>query len=364
MSYRGLTKTLMTEIPPENAADLQELITLLRRKEQNWVVWGKTCAKLQKAGYTPQQIFEETGFEAVQQNQVIVGSQVYDSVMQGEVSSATESFFQRKGSDILYEFRILTQPQRVQAAELVVQRQLDADDAKDLAKALKEYSRISQMPEGFANHPGDAIAYQCWRLARQNNDLQQRSRLIAKGLKFAHSAAARQQLEQLLTDFTVFSERSAPRFPVYRLESEEELPRILPVVGELPLTVAELKAVPLTEEVDPFRLVKFSGQGAWVALPGWQVILKAEDPVVILTHSDRLPAPLPGKTEQILIVIDRAQRQWNVDSYFLVEIDNQLKLQWFETAPDTALLGQVVLMMRPKKILDENHMRDLWQIEE
>jgi hypothetical protein len=354
----------MTEIPSEHTAELQELITLLRRKEQNWVVWGKTCAKLQKAGYTPQQIFEETGFEAVQQNQVIVGSQVYDSVMQFDINDATKAYFQRKGSDILYEFRILTQPQRVQAAEFAVERQLDADDAKDLTKALKEFSRVSRLPEGFANHPGDAIAYQSWRLARQNNDLQQRSRLIAKGLQFAHSATARQQLEQLLTDFTVFSERSAPRFPVYRLESGEQLPRILPVVGEFPLTIAELKAVPLTEEIDPFRLVKFSGQGAWVALPGWQVILKAEDPIVILGDSDRLPTPLPGKIEKILIVIDRAARQWNGDSYFLVEQDNQLILQWFETAPDTALLGQLILMMRPKKVLDENQIHDLWQIEE
>lgn len=353
----------MTEIPSEHTADLQGLVTLLRRKEQNWVEWGKACAALQKAGYTTQQIFEETGFEPVQQNQVIVASQVYDSVIQGDVSTATESFFQRKGSDILYEFRILTQPQRVQVAEFAVQRQLDADDAKDLAKAFKEFSRTAQLPEGFSNHPGDAIAYQSWRLARQNNDLQQRSRLIAKGLQFAHSATARQQLEQLLTDFTVFSERSAPRFPLYRLESGEELPRIIPVVGQLPLTVAELKAVPLTEEIQPFGLVKFSGQGAWVALPGWQVILKAEDPVVILSQSDQLPTPLPGKTEEIIIVIDRAERQWNVDYYYLVEQDHQLTLQWFETDPEMTLLGQVILIMRPKKVLDEDHIHDLWQVE-
>ncbi len=365
------TTPTMTEISPEhpqsepeNTTDLQGLITLLRRKEQNWVEWGKACATLQKAGYTPQQIFEETGFEAVQQNQVMVGSQVYNSVIQGEISPAVQSHFQRKGSDILYEFRILTQPQRVQAAEFVVERNLDLDEARELAKALKELSRSSSLPEGFSRHAGDAIAYQSWRLARQKNDLQQRSRLIARGLKFAHSATARKQLEQLLTDFTVFSERSAPRFPLYRLESEEELPRILPVVGQFPLTVAELKAVPLTEETDPFHMVKFSGQGAWVALPGWQVILNAEDPVVILDNSANLPIPLPGKAESLLIVIDRSQRQWNIDHYFLVEQENQLALQWFETAPATPLLGQVILIMRPKKVVDENQMSDLWQIEE
>jgi len=32
---------------------------------------GGTCQQLQKAGYTPQGIFEETGFEPIQQNQII-----------------------------------------------------------------------------------------------------------------------------------------------------------------------------------------------------------------------------------------------------------------------------------------------------
>ncbi len=354
----------MTEISPDNAVQLKALVTLLRRKEQNWVEWGKACAALQKSGYTPQQIFEETGFEPIQQNQVIVGSQVYHSIIEDKISPTTESYFQRKGSDILYEFRILTQPQRLQAAEFVVERGLDVDEAKELAKALKMFSRAAKGPEGFSNHPGDAVAYQSWRLARQNNDLQQRSRLIGRGLKFAHSATARQQLEQLLTDFTVVPERPAPRFPIYRLESGEELPRIMPVVGQLPLTVADLKAVPLTEAIDPFNLIQFSGQGAWVGLPGWQVIVRAEDPIVILGHSQDLPTPLPGKAEEILIVIDRAKRQWNEDSYFVVEQEEQLALQWFQIQPEIPLLGQVILIMRPKKILDENQIHDLWQIEE
>jgi len=39
-------------------------------------------------------------------------------------------------------------------------------------------------------------------------------------------------------------------------------------------------------------------------------------------------------------------------------------LSWFETSPDIAILGRVVLVMRPKKILDEDYTKDGWQIDD
>ncbi|WP_413160910.1 RuBisCO accumulation factor 1 [Capilliphycus salinus ALCB114379] len=350
--------------PSNESGNLEELLQLLRRKQGTWVEWGQACATLQKSGYNSQQLFEETGFEPVQQNQVIVASQVYNSLVTGDASEGVRSHFLQKGSDILYEYRILTQPQRIEAAEFSVSQNIDADEAKELAKAIKDMSRLSSLPEGFTQSPGDAIAYQCWKAARQHSDLQQRSRLIAKALKFVQSSGAREQVEKLLTDFSVVSTRPAPRLPVYRLESDEDLPRILPVVGEFPLTLEDLKAVPITDEEKPFGMVKFSGQGAWIPLPGWQVITNAEDPVVIIGKSDSLPNPLPGKVEPVLVVIDRSQRNWEADRYFLVERDNQLELQWFEEDTEVPLLGQLILIMRPKKVLDESQIWNLMQFED
>jgi hypothetical protein len=350
--------------PSNEIGNAEELVQLLRRKEGTWVDWGQACATLQKSGYNSQKLFEETGFEPIQQNLVIVASQVYTSLVTGGASEQVRSHFQQKGSDILYEFRILTQPQRLEAAEFSLAQKIDADEAKDLTKAIKDLSRVSHLPEGFTRHPGDAIAYQCWKAARQHSDLQQRSRLIAKGLRFAYSPEARQQIEKLLTDFSVVSTRPAPRLPVYRLESDEDLPRILPVVGEFPLTLDDLKAVSITDESEPFRMVKFSGSGAWIPLPGWQVITNAEDPVVIIGKSDTLPNPLPGKIEPVLVVIDRSQRSWETDRYFLVEQDNKLELQWFEEDPEVSLFGQLILIMRPKKVLDESQIGNLMQFED
>jgi len=350
--------------PATNAVDVEKLIRSLRRKEGTWVEWGQACTALLQAGYNSQQIFEQTGFEPIQQNQVGVAAQVYTSMVKAGASEEVRSHFLRKGSDILYEFRILSQVERAGAAALMLAHNLDVDDARQVAKAIKEFSHFGSLPQGFTDTPGDAVAYQCWQLARQKSDLQERSRLIARGLKLASSQTARAQIEQLLVDFTVVPRRQAPRLPIYRLDSEEQLPRIVPVVGKLPLSTSDLLAVPLPEEIWPFRMVKFSGAGAWVAIPGWQVILNAEDPVAVLEMSDRLPVPLEGKVEEVLIIADRAQRLWDADSYFLADNGGNLELHWFETSPDIAILGRVVLVMRPKKILDEDYTKDGWQIDD
>lgn len=352
--------------PPvvESNVDQQALTGQLRRKEGSWVEWGQACATLQKCGKNSQEIFEDTGFEPVQQNQVIVASQVYHSMVKGEASEKLRSHFWQKGSDILYELRILTQPLRVAAAELILEYNLDADEARNIARALKDFSLQRAIPEGCSTDAGDMVAYYFAKLARQQKDIQERSRLIAKGLKFVKSAEVRSQLEQLLTDFTVSSAQTAPRLPVYRLEESEELPCIMPVAGRLPLNREDWQAVPLCEAIEPFGMVKFTGSGAWLALPGWQVVRNSEDPVVILCQSDQLPSALPGQVEEVVAVIDRAARTWQADSYFLVEVEGQLELQWFEEKPEVPLLGRVVLILRPKRIVDENQMRDIWQVEE
>jgi len=350
--------------PDSSETNVAQLIQQLRRKEGSWVEWGEACQVLQKAGYNTQTIFEETGFEPIQQNQIIVAAQVYASILAANGSEAVKTHFGRKGSDVLYELRILSQTDRAAVAELSLDKNLDCDEAKDAAKAVKDFSRLGRVPEGFTTHPGDAIAYQSWQQARQKSDLQERSRLIAKGLRFAHSDTARQQIEKLLTDFTVVKSTKSPLLPLYRLDSDEHLPRALPVVGKLPLTRADLQAVPLVEEVEPFGMVQFAGAAAWVPIPGWQVVRLAEDPVVLLSSSDALPTPLPGQVEDVLVIVDRAQREWDAGSYFLVEQDDVLQLQWFEETPTPQLLGRVILVMRPKKVLDEGYTKDPWQMDE
>ncbi len=355
----------MTEPITLSQEEASELMRSLLHKEGSWVEWGNSCQTLQKAGYSPQNIFEETGFQASQQNLVIVAAQVYESLVKNQAQEELLSYYQGPKSDILYELRILNHEQRLAAAELAKAKQLEIEDAHDLAKSFQEFSRITQIPSGFTRHPGDAVAYQCWKRARQKKDLQDRSRLIARGLKFAHSVAAREALEQLLMDFTVSAAtKSAPLLPVYRLEDSEEMARIVPVIGSLPLTKDNLESVPSLTATEPFKMVQSSVLGCLVPLPGWPVVLKAADPVAFLATSGQLPRSISGKSEQVLVIVDRSAREWSENSYFLAERDGQLEILWFESIPDLALLGKLLLILRPQNIVDEENLTEPWQMDD
>ncbi|MBE9112457.1 hypothetical protein IQ273_23985, partial [Nodosilinea sp. LEGE 07298] len=188
---------------------------------------------------------------------------------------------------------------------------------------------------------------------------------IAQGLRFAESPTARQHIEKLLTDFTVVKDRPAPRLPLYRLETESELPRVIPVVGQMPLAIDDLKAVPVVVPKEPFSMVSASGASAWVAVPGWQVIFRAEDPVGLLAQSRSLPNyPGDAADETVLVVVDRSDRTWDDDGYFLTAEADQLTLAWSSSPIETPILGKIILILRPKRILDENYNRELWQLDE
>jgi hypothetical protein len=359
----------MTEHPQDTSLKLSdeeasELLRSLLHKEGTWIDWGKKCLQLQKAGYPSQIIFEQTGFQSSQQNLIVVAAQVYDSLLQANLTEEILAYVRGPRSDVLYEFRILNQEQRAAAVELAYQRRLDADEAKDAAKAIQDFSRLSQVPAEFTKRAGDAVAYQCWKRARQIKDLQERSRLIAKGLKFAQSVTAREAIERLLSDFTMTSSRSAPLLPLHRLEQEEELARVVPVVGRWPVTRQALESVAAIAVEEPFGLISYGGSGMMVPLPGWQAILKAIDPVVLLCNTEQLPINLSGRVEEVLVILERAIAQWDVNSYFLVEREGNLIFQWFEEAPTIPLLGQIILVLRPKRILDENNLIEPWQMDD
>jgi hypothetical protein len=48
----------------------------------------------------------------------------------------------------------------------------------------------------------------------------------------------------------------------------------------------------------------------------------------------------------------------------MADEDDTLTIQWLAAEPATSLLGKVVLVMRPKKILDESYTQELYQWDE
>jgi hypothetical protein len=353
---------IVNDTPPSTSEfDPEAALLRLRRKEGNWVEWGKSCQQLQKLAYTPQQIFEATGFEPIQQNQIIVAAQVYTTMLEIGVKEATATHYGRVGSDSLYELRILSKEDRAAVADFLFDRNIDSEGSKEVTKAVKEYADLRRLPENFIQHPGDAVAYQYWRYASQQNSLMEKTRLVARGLIFAHSNGARQELEKLLGKIDVAAV-AAPKLPLYRLESDEELPAFIPVAGKLPLTAQALQDIPQAKIEGAFDILNTTWT-RWVGLPGWQAVRGAADPVVLLVANQDL-LPDTEASEELLVLIDRAAQDWDEFKYYAIDRAGQVAIQWQPQPPTETILGQVVLVLRPKRMLTSGNPNDLWQMEE
>jgi Rubisco accumulation factor 1 alpha helical domain/Rubisco Assembly chaperone C-terminal domain/Rubisco accumulation factor 1 helix turn helix domain len=344
--------------------DTEALLLMLRRKESNWVEWGKACQQLQKSGLKPQEIFEATGFEPIHQNQIIVGSQVFDSMIAVGVAPATETHYRRVGSDSLYELRILSQADRAATADYLHSRNIDSEGSKEVAKAFKEFAYMRQPPDGFTHHPGDAVAYQYWRYIKQQTDLTEKTRLIARGLMFAHSQGARTQIEKLLTALTAPPQRPAPPFPVYRLEADEQLPRTIPVAGKFPIASSILADVPKLAATGVFQVVNNNWAGGWVSFPGWGVLCKAEDPIAIIGDRENLPLKISNQAAETIVILDRNATEWDEFHYFAIDRDGTLAIEWFDSPPTVSILAQLVLVIHPKRPIDPDTPKDIWELED
>lgn len=353
--------------------DSEGLLKLLRHKEGTWVQWGIACQMLQKMGENSLAIFENTGFEPVQQNQIVVASQVYASLQAGSAADIVLAHFEQKGSDILNELRVLNQSERVAMATFALEKNLDVLEAKDVVKAIKEASSVANLPEGFTRHPGDAVVLQILKASQGKIDPQERTRLIARGLRFAHSDKARAAIERLLMNMSAPAKKKAPNLPNFRYDSEDSIPRILPVVGTLPMSIDTFTAAPKIEELAPFGMVRSSVDSLWATLPGWFVVHEATDGVVVYCNTDTLQASINqevlssirDRAEDILVLVDRAQQDWDENGYFAIaDEDGNLKFAWFESAPEVKLLGKITLTLRPKRFFDEAASQDRWQFEE
>lgn len=108
-----------------------------------------------------------------------------------------------------------------------------------------------------------------------------------------------------------------------------------------------------------------------VALPSWQVLLNAVDPVGVLWPVADLPTELPPTPEglpieQVLLIVDRGLPEWERDRYLLIapRASDPVQLAWFPEPPTAPILGQLLLVLRPPQVLDESINKELWFFEE
>jgi hypothetical protein len=120
--------------------------------------------------------------------------------------------------------------------------------------------------------------------------------------------------------------------------------------------------VPTAQILNIFGVMRPSA-GNWVGLPGWQTVTAAVSPVVVLAVNKEL-IPNAETEEEILLLIDRAATDWDENKYFAIDRGGQVVVDWFSSAPTETILGQLVLVLRPKRMLSVSNQDALWQNEE
>lgn len=362
--------------------DANDMLNKLRSRAGKWHELAKYFPGLNAKGVDTAGIDEATGITPAQQNKFMVAGTVHDSlVSSGKVSAEIISYFDSdEGADLLYPFRFLAAERRVAAALYVVQNALEEQDCEMLARAMKEYERRPVERVGFSDQPGDCLAFKYLRDAFECRRREDQIKYVHKGLSVATSDEAIKRLEELLKEEAPAAlNTTTATLTVLRLSADELGFRPLPVAGQLgEATAASLQGAPTASQSGSFGVFNISSDGyQWVALPVWQVLALAKEPVAIaIPDCSQVPAVIAGtravKEEEKkrlsgagLLLVDRVVTEVTPANYYLLsDGDNEpLRLKEGITIDDNDKVVAVVLFVaRPPPQPVEITTSDLLQI--
>ncbi|KAI5068977.1 hypothetical protein GOP47_0015278 [Adiantum capillus-veneris] len=348
-------------MPALENISIDEQLQILRERRGLWFDYAIHVPSLIRAGFAPSMIDEATGVTGVEQNKIVVASQVRSSLQASGMGQEDLSFYDIGGADLLYELRILSAEQRKSASLYALARKMDVKEYRDLARAMKDHERRKR-EEGWGSFtfcPGDCLAYSCYRLSKEGKTDVERESFLQKGIEYAETEKARAKLKAFLEkgeDDLQDEESQASRFEVIRLSSSEagipSIPYVLPVVEP---TVEEFEAAPAVSRKGPFTIQHANtAWKTWVSLPAWGPLMTAVVPVAIsFTNAALLPWKQKSRKEleePIVMVADKHVKGTSENAYYLIdEGDGKVALQRGTVVTETGsrVLGKVVLALRP-----------------
>ncbi|KFK23436.1 hypothetical protein AALP_AAs67888U000100 [Arabis alpina] len=338
-----------------------------------WFEYAPLISSLYTEGFTPPTIEELTGISGVEQNRLIVGAQVRDSLVQSGADPEMIAAFDTGGAERLYEIRLLSNTQRVAAAGYIVQHDLDTKGALDLARAIKDYPH-RRGDVGWKDFdyylPGDCLSFMLYRKSREHKSPSEiRTTLLQQALEAAVTDKAKKAVARELHGKSneEREEIKIIRVPVVRLRFGEVAGATSVVV--LPVCRAEegedklLEAPMEFESGGEFGVVEAEKEWSrWVVLPGWDpVVAVRKGGVAVSFRDDRKVLPWNGKEEAIMVVIDREKKTVEAeDGYYLVVAETGMKMERGSVLMERGVndcLGMVVLVVRPPRDDDDD-----WQI--
>ncbi|KAJ4886188.1 hypothetical protein Rs2_25936 [Raphanus sativus] len=361
-------------VPPQfRSLDSAGKIEILAGRLALWFEYAPLISSLYAEGLTPPNIEELTGISSIEQNRLIVGTQVRDSISQSLHEPELIAAFDTGGAELLYEIRLLSTTQRVAAATYIIDRGFDSKRAQDLARAIKDYpSRRGDVGwlDFDYNLPGDCLAFLYYRQSRENkNPSEQRTSMLQLALEAAESEKAKKKLERELNggeeeEKVKVEEVKAVTIPVVRLKFGEVAGASSVVV--LPVCKAEegeknvLEAPMEINAGGDFKVVEAErGWKRWVVLPSWKPVAAiGRGGVAVSFRDDRKVLPWDGKEEPLLVVVDRERSEVESgDGYYLVAEENGLKLKKGSVLKEGSVeesLGMVLLVVRPPREDDDD----------
>ncbi|AES61189.1 hypothetical protein MtrunA17_Chr1g0190081 [Medicago truncatula] len=351
--------------------DIPGRIDILANRLGAWHEYAPLITSLLREGFSPPTLEETTGITGVEQNRIIVATQVRDTLVQANTDEEILSYFDSGGAEVLYEIRLLSTSQRAAAARFIVEKRYDGKGAQDLARSIKDFPsrRGEKHWESFDYHlPGDCLAYLYYRQSKENkNPSDPRTAFLQQALSAVESDKARNVILEELNG-----------------KAEEE--KVEDVVLKVPVNVVRLKIGEVAEATSvvvlpvckaeegervimeaPSEIRKEGEFGIVVAEKGWEkwVVLPAWGPVVnlgkgvVVSFLDARVLPWKAnnrwcKEEPILVVADRSKREVeNDDGFYLVKDDGNdvgLKVQRGSILKEMGVnecLGNVVIVVRP-----------------
>ncbi|XP_058770605.1 rubisco accumulation factor 1.1, chloroplastic-like [Vicia villosa] len=353
--------------------DIPGRIDILANRLGVWHEYAPLITSLMREGFSPPNIEETTGISGVEQNRIIVATQVRDTLVQSNVEEEYLSYFDNGGAEVLYEIRLLSSPQRASAARFLVEKRYDGKGAQDLARSIKDFPsrRGEKNWESFDyTLPGDCLAYMYYRQSKEHrNPSDERVLALEQSLSVVESEKARKVVFEELNGKGEGEEGEIEAIvlkvpvPVVRLQigevAEANSVVVLPVCRADEGVEVILSAPSEIRNEGVFGIaVAEKGWEKWVVLPGWGPVVDLGKGGVVVSFLDARVLPWKAnrwyKEEPILVVADRNKRVVeNDEGFYLVKDEGSdvgLKVQRgliLKESGVTECLGNVVLVVRP-----------------
>ncbi|KAK4431176.1 Rubisco accumulation factor 1.1, chloroplastic [Sesamum alatum] len=335
--------------------DTNARLDILTNRLGQWFEYAPLITALIQEGFISTTLEEITGIASLEQNCLVVATQVRDSLVES-TDEETVSYFDTQ-PEVLYEIRILNTEQRALAARFIIAHSFDRRKAEELARSMKDFPRRQGHEHKSASSP--ELSKVALERALEMAETERAKQTILEDVegKDGEGDEGGVGIDDLVT------------VPVVRMAIGEVAESSAVVV--LPICRAEEREIEVEEAPwdsgmgGQFGVVQAEKPWSrWVVLPGWApVAMLKRGGVAVAFPKARGVLPWRSKRrdadEEILVVVDREEKEVAADDGFYLVVsggngsgEEGLKVERGAKLKEMGVeksLGTVVLVVRPPR---------------